>query len=201
MSDDSHHTPGQARTAFARAHDILVDLRAHGVEAPRFELFVDGSGRLVLGPRGKVTLVQYQRAVELVLSERMDFDADEIAIRFCCGLVEHEAEPEPPVYTEAELAFVRDGIPEEAQAEQLYCPLHGEPSDACTACCTLRRRPEPEPCATCRGKEFTCSCGDPDHVPCQSSHRVVPCSECSSITSKSDPRDRAAWLDGNPRGY
>lgn len=52
-----------------------------------------------------------------------------------------------------------------------------------------------EPCATCRGKQFTCSCGDPDHVPCQSSHKAVPCPECSRTTpSGPDPRDRAAWL-------
>ncbi len=90
MSIDSHHTPEQAKAAFARAHDILVDLREHGVEQPRFELLVDGSGRLVLGPRGTVTLVQYQHAVELVSANRMDFDKENIIIGFCCGLVEHE---------------------------------------------------------------------------------------------------------------
>ncbi len=58
---------------------------------------------------------------------------------------------------------------------------------------------EPAPCATCRGGGFTCSCGDPDHIPCQASHRVVVCPECAPP----DPRDRVAWLlaEIERRGY
>lgn len=107
-----HHTKEQAQEAFSRAQEVLDRLVAAGVKLPHIELFVDGSGRLVLDKErvadGKVieasalTKEQWSLATELVRSQRVDWcvtciypvaemtphDHD-IAIRFCCGLVTH----------------------------------------------------------------------------------------------------------------
>ena len=42
---------------------------------------------------------------------------------------------------------------------------------------------KPFRCLTCQDSGKTCPCGDPRHVPCQASHRAVPCADCATITA------------------
>lgn len=101
---DSHHTKEQIQEAFAKAPGILKELEELGAALPRFTLFVDGSGSLNLGDAARVTSKIYKRATELVKSVRtkqclvcLDNALDDkktqhehqIAIEFCCGLVDH----------------------------------------------------------------------------------------------------------------
>lgn len=86
MSDvDSHHTPAEVDKAFAYAPTILRKLVEAGVDSPRFELYPDASGSLLLGRR--VTKEQYELASKLVYSLRSIMSTKEAGIIFCCGLV------------------------------------------------------------------------------------------------------------------
>lgn len=108
MANEGHHTEAEVQAAFQRAPEILRELVSAGLELPRFELFVDGSGTLFLGKEGQVTAKQWELATQLVRSVRAtycmkclvsatkDEDIPEhehmVAITFCCGLVPHEVE-------------------------------------------------------------------------------------------------------------
>ena len=82
---DSHHTPEQVDKAFAYAPTILRKMVEAGVSFPRFELYPDASGSLLLG--GGVTKEQYELAGKLVYSNRSIMSTKEVGIIFCCGLV------------------------------------------------------------------------------------------------------------------
>lgn len=84
---EHEHSPERVEAAFAAAPRILRRLEVAGVEHPRFELFVDGSGSLVLGRR--VTSEQFDLACSLVRSRRLAFHRadDLVAIDFCDGLL------------------------------------------------------------------------------------------------------------------
>ena len=86
MSEE-HHTPEQVSKAFAKAPEILSELVEAGVKLPRFELFEDASGSLILGKEGEITNKQWELASNLVYSRRPLMCDDRIGIAFCCGLV------------------------------------------------------------------------------------------------------------------
>lgn len=86
MSEE-HHTPEQVSKAFAKAPEILRGLIEAGVKFPRFELFEDASGSLILGREGEITNEQWKLASSLVYSRRALMCDDRIGIEFCCGLV------------------------------------------------------------------------------------------------------------------
>ena len=94
---DSHHSPEEIKAAFEKTPGILNQLKEAGCKYPRFELFEDASGYLILGKEGEVTGSQWELASNLVHSVRTRWcmecleDAPqehkhEIAIQFCCGL-------------------------------------------------------------------------------------------------------------------
>ena len=66
-----HHSKAEVRAAFLKAPEILAALKAMGLSLPRFVLFEDASGQLVLGKEGEVTSEQYRKACELVGSDRL----------------------------------------------------------------------------------------------------------------------------------
>lgn len=86
--------------AFLKAPTILRELKQAGVRLPRFELFEDASGRLILGKASQITDEQLNLAADLVHSLRISWcmecmtdpehaGADhDVAIQFCCGLVD-----------------------------------------------------------------------------------------------------------------
>ncbi len=82
----AHHTPEQVQKAFALAPKILQLMKDAGVKLPKFELFEDASGSLILGREGEITNEQYELASNLVYSRRAMY-GDRIGIVFCCGLV------------------------------------------------------------------------------------------------------------------
>jgi len=84
---EGHHTPEQVQKAFGKAPEILHELVEAGVKLPRFELFEDASGSLILGREGEITNEQYNLASKLIYSRRPDMQSNQISIAFCCGLV------------------------------------------------------------------------------------------------------------------
>ena len=91
-----HHSQEQIAKAFAYAPRILQKLTQAGVGFPRFVLFEDASGSLILGcEANNITREQYELACSLVRSRRIisnlfyEGPASEqpIGIEFCCGLI------------------------------------------------------------------------------------------------------------------
>src|SRR5436309_2275225 len=78
MNETGQHTTAQAQAAFGKAQFTLERLIDLGVELPHFDLFVDGSGRLILETVTmdkepvtlKTTPEQYAAAKALVRSNR-----------------------------------------------------------------------------------------------------------------------------------
>ena len=69
--------------------DILQELVDCGVEEPRFEIYNDGSGSLILGKIGEITEEQFIKASDNIFSIRLDFHQQEnVEIDFCGGLLQ-----------------------------------------------------------------------------------------------------------------
>lgn len=92
---DSHHTKEQVRAAFARAPEILEQMIAAGCRLPRFELFIDGSGRIALGDEAVVTDEQLRLAQRLLRSTR----PYETMCPICMQAIMFGGKPKPHTHT------------------------------------------------------------------------------------------------------
>jgi len=103
-----HHTREEITNGFAQAPNILNLVKAMGIESPRFVLYADASGKLILGDRTELTEIssetfkeienligssRYGLCVECLFVDRSivvkepAYHHCPVAIHFCDGLI------------------------------------------------------------------------------------------------------------------
>jgi hypothetical protein len=94
------HQPESVNAAFSIVPKILAELESIGIAYPSFTLYKDGSGSLNLGAEDTVTEERYNKAVDLIHSNRIrpcykcflgnskEEHVHEVVIDFCGGLIE-----------------------------------------------------------------------------------------------------------------